>query len=982
MGRWRGGWATRLWAGVTAAAVALGSATGARAEGVADEAELHFQLGAEAYARGDYRGALEHFFLSNRLVQNRNVVFNIARTFEQMKRFADAHRHYADALVGETDPRTVEEVEAALARIAPNVAVLEVATTPPGATVYLDRKDLGSRGRSPRSVALPPGRYRVIAELEGYEPAASELVVAEIGKATRVALTLRRIVGTVHVDAEGPVAQGAMVHLDDERAPAACAAPCDLPAAPGTHQIFFTREGYLGTPRQVVVVAGRTTLVTAQLAPLTGSLLVDTDERGALVTIGGRPVGFTPVVIPGVPVGPQQVRVLLSGYSPVLREVVIQPGQQAALEDIVLDPLREVTAVSRYAESIEDAPSSVTVIDGRELRAFGYPTIAESLRGIRGVYLSNDRVYYSAGIRGVGQPNDYGNRVLVLQDGQSLNDNLVNSSYIGSDGRVDLHDVERIEVVRGPGSLLYGTGAFSGVINLVTRPRDEPNQAYLDVGTYDNAVFHTSAGFHATFGPDRGMWASASFARSDGVDVVIPLKAPPPGASVNQTAHGADNFTSGGTTGRAYWGAFTVQWFYQKRDQSTPVGSYGTTFDDPRSGSTDTRMMIEARYEPHLTDTVQLMTRVHGNRYFFDGVYIFPAAGVLMPASTHLEDFAGSWVGAEARLMWSPSPRLRITAGGEGQIHPEVTLLGTGYSPGLTPNHYLDVSAPYHFGAAYAMVEGSPVRWLRASGGVRVDVYSTFGPIVVPRAALIFHPAKDGTLKIMGGRAFRAPSIYEQDYNDGNVTEAKAQPLLPESVYTGEIEYSHRFLQSWVALVTTSASYLEHLISTSLDPRFPFTQGIVSYQNSPVPALAAGIEAEIRREWRQGWMVGAQYGYQYARYLDPQHHDPRLVAAPEHLASVRAVAPIVPDLVSVGLRATLEAPRRIDTETSDTTPTAVILDATVSGSVNRFGIRYTLGVYNLTGWHYALPVTENFLSRTMPQNGRTFLLDVMTAVPP
>ena len=65
----------------------------ASADGLADEAELHFQLGSDRYKALDFRGALEHFLASNRLVPNRNVVFNIARTFEQMRRYADAHRY-------------------------------------------------------------------------------------------------------------------------------------------------------------------------------------------------------------------------------------------------------------------------------------------------------------------------------------------------------------------------------------------------------------------------------------------------------------------------------------------------------------------------------------------------------------------------------------------------------------------------------------------------------------------------------------------------------------------------------------------------------------------------------------------------------------------------------------------------------------------------------------------------------------------------
>ena len=965
--------------GIALAACLLGAlaAGPARAEGGADEADLHFQLGGAAYQRGDFTGALEHFFLSNRLVPNRNVVFNIARTFEQLKRYADAHRHYVDALAGETNPRAIHDVEEAIARIAPNVAVLDVVTSPPGATIYLDRKDLGSRGRSPRPLALPPGQYRVLAELDGYEPQTSEVIVAELGKTARAALTLTRIVGTVRVSAEGAGARGASVRVDDEHAPAACVAPCELTLPPGPHQLFFTRDGYQGTPRPITVTARGITQATVELRSLTGSLVVNADERGAQVTIDGRTVGFTPAVIANVPAGPQRVRVTLRGFTPVERDVVIKPNQETQLVDVTLQPIREVTAVSRNAETVEDAPSSVSIIDGRELRAFGYPTIAESLRGTRGVYLSNDHVYQSAGIRGVGQPNDYGNRVLVLADGASTNDNLVNSSYIGSDGRVDLTDVERIEVVRGPGSLLYGTGAFSGLINLVSRPRDEPNQVHLDVGTYDNAVFHANAGFHYDLGHDRGVWASASFARSDGNDLPVTLTAPAPGAPANQIAHGADKFISGGSQGRVWWGPLTVQWLYQKRDQSTPVGSYGTLFDDPRSSSTDTRMMLEARYEPKLSQDFQLMTRVHANRYFFDGVYTYDN-------ETHFEDFAGTWFGGEARLVYSPSARLRVTAGGEGQYHPEATLLGTSLSTvaGAPPGsltQYLDVHAPYHFGAGYGLVEATPVKWLHLSGGARVDVYSTFGPIVVPRAAVIVHPNPGGTLKLMGGRAFRAPSIYEQNYDDGNETQSKAKTLLPESVYSGELEYSQRFLQDWVALAAVHASYLEHLISTLPDPAH---KGLENYQNSAVPALAVGGDVEVRREWRQGLMLTAMYGYQYARYLDVKTGDPRLVAAPEHLASVKAVVPVVPELASLGMRATLEAPRRIDTEKSDTTATSVILDATVSGGVARYGLRYTLGFYNITGWRYQLPVTETFLSRTLPGGGRTFLFDVTGTYPP
>jgi tetratricopeptide (TPR) repeat protein len=76
----------------------------ARADDVADEADHLFTLGAEAYGEKDYKQALAHFLASNRLVRNRNVMFNIARTYEHLRQFADAYRYYQRALDGELTP--------------------------------------------------------------------------------------------------------------------------------------------------------------------------------------------------------------------------------------------------------------------------------------------------------------------------------------------------------------------------------------------------------------------------------------------------------------------------------------------------------------------------------------------------------------------------------------------------------------------------------------------------------------------------------------------------------------------------------------------------------------------------------------------------------------------------------------------------------------------------------------------------------------
>ena len=83
----------------------------ALADDNADEADLHFQLGAAAYTAGDYTKALEHFLHSNRLVKNRNVMFNIARAYEQLGQYPNAWRSYTRALEQTADAAFRAKIE-------------------------------------------------------------------------------------------------------------------------------------------------------------------------------------------------------------------------------------------------------------------------------------------------------------------------------------------------------------------------------------------------------------------------------------------------------------------------------------------------------------------------------------------------------------------------------------------------------------------------------------------------------------------------------------------------------------------------------------------------------------------------------------------------------------------------------------------------------------------------------------------------------
>lgn len=974
---------SRLWGCVLTTAVAVASfSSSARADDLADEADLQFQIGASRYEAGDYTGALEHFLVSNRLVPNRNVLFNIARTYEQLKRAPDAYRYYLLALDGETNPAAKKRVEDSLVRITPNVAILKVETDPPGATVYLDRQDLGPRGTTPRTLGLAEGKHKIIVQKTGYEAAESEAVTLKVGQEVKVSLKLKQILGTARFEGES----GAAVRVDDEGAPIACVVPCSVDVPPGRHTFFFYKEGFTTGEVGADIPANQVTPVRARLSSQTGAVVANSDVRDALITIDDKPVGFTPAVL-NVPVGKHVIKISQQGYRPFTQDIDVSTRTETKIE-AQLSFVEEVSAASRVTESIEDAPASVSIISQQELRAMGYPTIADAIRGIRGIYLSDDRSYVTAGVRGYSRPGDYGNRILVLLDGQPMNDNYIWSSYIGTDGRVDIADIERIEVVRGPGSVLYGSSAFFGVINLVTRSRNEPTHGEAELSTFEYGIGRARATGVVRFSPESGMWATVAGIQGAGRDFYFPEYASDPrnpnpeigadGRPTDGWARGADRQYGGMFTGRFWFKEFTVQWFLNSRKKYLPTGEYGTIFNDQQARFPDTRGMIEARYEPQLTKTVQSLSRAHVNMYDFDGYSpYFPQD----EGPSH-DTYRGRWGGLEQRFVFTPSSKVRLTAGGEiiqhfwtkqeGHTPAGAYLLDDDGNPGRND--------PFTVGAGYVNADITPSRRFKISAGGRFDYYSNLPkfevwPAINPRLAFIIKPYEGGNLKIMGAKAFRSPSVYELHYTAS--FQVPPEQLTPEKIYSGEIEFTHRFNQTVSATVAGYTNFVQDLIGLN-----EIGPGVVQYQNAGANVLMIGGEAEVRREWRQGWMLGATYSYQKARYVGAEADLLRDVPnSVDQLASFKGAAPILGRTLMGMTRLTVEGPRpdrndKITDAPQERTTAGVIWDLVLSGEAEKLGLRYNLGVYNLMNWQYSIIPSGEFRQRQIIQNGRTLLASV------
>ena len=959
------------------AVLAAGYPSSARADDVADEADHLFTLGAEAYQQKDYKTALQDFLASNRLVKNRNVMFNIARTYEHLGAPSDAYRYYQRALDGETDNGVKQRIHDAMGRLGPSVALLKIETDPPGATIYLGRKDLGDRGTSPQTIALVPGAYNVIAELAGYEDAITPKPVdVRIGTERAVTLKLTRIVGSLKVIG----AVGASVRLDAEDSPQLCVAPCETPAPPGQHVLILTKSGFRTTRQNINVKANSLNEVRPDIEAETGSLVVNADERDAVIEIDGKTKGFTPSVLQ-VPVGRHELRVTLRGFRAVTRVVEVKANQQTQV-DLQLVSADAVEAASRAVEPIEDAPASVSLITSPELRAMHYPTVAEAMRGVRGVYVSDDTGYKTIGFRGFGRPGDYGNRALVLVDGMPTNDNWVWSSYVGYDLRTDLDDVERIEVVRGPGSVLYGTGAFSGAINLITHTRDTPEGKEVGVSTANDGVARARARLTHHFSEDAGITMSIAGAKAAGRDLYIREYAADGPPSVAGNARGLDGFYGATFSGRAWWKWLSAQWSFNTHDKQLPSAQFDAVFGDARARQSDTRTFLELKADPKITENLTSISRAYVNGYLFRSkVPRFPDNG-----GVERDTFDGAWAGGEQRFVWTPVAPLRITAGGEAQYHFIVHQTGTTETDGT----FLDQKNPFSLVAGYLLADVTPSPRIKISAGARLDKYSFTDASVNPRIAFIGKPYEGGNVKVMFGKAFRAPSAYEL-YNIAGGGQKQNAALKPEDLYSAEVEYSHRFSPTVIATGAVYANWIRDLIALRDLPDATPDAPSYSYQNTPVPVGTFGGELEVRREWREGWMLGATYSYQKSRYLASKSlgdfvsfekaQDLKQVPnSPNHLASLKGGVPILSRSLMLMNRVTFEGPRydRNDSNAPGSLPqtatsSAFLWDVVLSGTEARWGLSYSLGLYNLTDTRWRVPVSSEFRPNTLVQSGRTVL---------
>lgn len=646
-----------------------------------------------------------------------------------------------------------------------------------------------------------------------------------------------------------------------------------------------------------------------------------------------------------------------------------------------------VSTASRASEPIRKAPASVSVVTERELRAFDFTYTADALLGVRGLFLNDDKLYTSLGVRGFNRFGDYGNRVQVQLDGHVMNDDWIFSSYIGSDQMTDIHHVDSIEVVRGPGSALYGTGAFFGIVNLQTPKKARPYTLRLGGGVIDQSTLraHVDAGQDLTevFGVDSGLWVSSAGSALPGRDYV---------SEVSGIAKGVDAFSNATTTGKVWYGDFTLAYSIHQRDRRVPTGHFETTFGDRRNIATDRRAFAELRYEPQLTSWMQLLTRAYVDHQSYDGTYAAINPDFFL-ASEHAE---GNWGGVEARALLTPLEDLRFTTGAQLETHPFNRWLNKD-TPTSEP--YQDQSSVFHYVSAYGIADWQLFPWLLLSGGARFDGWilgsaATYGeaptsdatafiPSLNPRLAVIWMPTDEDTVKLMAGRAYRVPSTYELTYSLNGLDFTNGASLASETMYNSELEYRRRLAPSTHLTASVYANQVSDLITYLTPEDDPDGE---AYYNVAEPVYTAGAELELRADMPHGILAAAQLSFQRTRVGDLLEGE-AVPNSPERIIAAWLVVPLVDgnttvDCSAPGTCTSLDLAQRVvhdqgrlDRELG-AVPEFITWDAMLTARFQELPFSFTVGVDNILDAHNVHPVSDNVRDLTVRQDGRRLRAEV------
>lgn len=627
----------------------------------------------------------------------------------------------------------------------------------------------------------------------------------------------------------------------------------------------------------------------------------------------------------------------------------------AVSEQAFFDEIPSVYGAAKYDQKVHEAPAAVTIITAEQIRKYGYRNFAQILDGVPGLFTTTDRNYGYLGIRGFNRPGDYTSRVLLLIDNHRLNDGVYDQGGAGTETPIDVDLIDRVEIIKGPGSSLYGTNAFFGVVNVITKRGRDLKGAEVSGETSSFNTHRGRLSYGNKFSNGLEVLLSGSYSDSEGHRELF---YPAFSSTNNGTARYADRDNLYYYSGKLSYGDFTFTGGHQWRQKNVPTAAFSTVFNDNRFQTVDERTYLDLAYQHEFMNQLNVKARLYFDRYFYSSHLPYDYVGAGTPPFTLNRDVTqADWWGTEITVTKRLFDQHKLTVGTEYRDQFRLDQSNRDINP---PATYLDDRRRSSFIAAFLQNEWAIMDHLVLVAGLRHDHYSTFGGTTNPRIGLISTWNKT-TVKLLYGQAFRAPNPYEQFYVTEN--SAKANPdIKPERIKTYELVVEQYLGTHLRALGSLYQYDISGLISQRADP----IDGRLFYDNVD-DITARGAEFTVEGKWPSGLEGRVSYAVQTTRN---HQMDQTLTNSPQHLVKTNVIVPVVGDKLFAGFEGRYTSSRL--TLAGNNASPFYILNLSLFSQRIVTGWELSAHINNLVDQKYGYPGSGEHRQDVIDQDGRTF----------
>ncbi len=459
----------------------------------------------------------------------------------------------------------------------------------------------------------------------------------------------------------------------------------------------------------------------------------------------------------------------------------------------LLDDLGEQTSIAtRTRLHVDYAPGTINILHGENLTTQGARTVWEALAMVPGFDLSIDETgTRHVLVRGVGATYSSGNIKILLND-VALNSELM--SLANPVFNLPMEQVERIEVIRGPGSAIYGESAYMGVVNVITRKQGQrlfagigSNRALAGGGVMSFVNEETGLGFNLNLAGWNADGSSARtghdslYATGDGVYSYAPgpanNKMESRSALINLSL---DKFS------------LSAQWL-----EDGAGDHYGINYilppDEKRIVTRQRHRALELRQGLELSPALQAEFKLGWQDFSHnrDHLYVYPGLLYWAPPSSEplwlSRDYLERRYTAGADLAWEQGRNTVLL--GWSFNHVEIASASWDTNFGGHAQNWIDTGMKRIVSSLTLQDEFRPSGALTLTAGVRHDRYSDLGNSTTPRLAAVWQLSPGHTIKAQYAEAFRAPTFYETYYGSYAPYD---NHLRPETVATRELGYLFR----------------------------------------------------------------------------------------------------------------------------------------------------------------------------------------------